>query len=241
MDNNVVGIQLDALIVDQIPVDGGPSIALLEYNFGSSFFVLTKPMQDTGIFNRAFGIVDQLASPEFLSGTYTQAVGSGTYVNFGTLSYGLQNLELFVVPNVPEAFGIYDTNSKQLFEVTGSGIVLVNKIARQTANTAPTISAYPALGTGAAVAIAAGGTDSAFQVQISTGTGPTGGNIYHVTFATPFLTKPVITFSPEGASNMSAFNETVLNNVTVNGFDVFATVAPSGPAGAQIINFIVIG
>jgi hypothetical protein len=227
MNNNASPIGLGPLNVSADPVWPAPlpPYGKIDYPpLGGIWFAPSDKSfgnGDFGIFPNVVGSVN--TGPSIVCGGNTRPV-----INFG----------IYGTIGAAEVVSVYDTAGVMLFAVTGTGITKVNKMAR--VGSGPVGTTYAALGTGRAIAIAAGGTDSAFQAQVTAGTGATGGNSFHIAFATPFLTKPIIVAGPEGAGDFSIFNSGTVNNVDVNGFDWYMTNVPQA-GGPQFINFIVIG
>lgn len=72
---------------------------------------------------------------------------------------------------------------------------------------APSVSAHSNAGTGASAALASGSTDSAGQVQLTTGTTPAGnGTIVTVTFAKAYSAAPFVALQKANANAAGLFN-----------------------------------
>jgi hypothetical protein len=225
--NNIVPIQLYPLNVSASP-DNQASQAYGKVTFPNLGGVYFCPQ------NAGYG------TQSFMVGEYIDS--SGSFAQFGTFTKPLKNWGLVCDTSAAENFQVYDSAGKMLFAVTGTGITKLNKIARNGATPAVAVNANA--GTGGSAVMTAGGTDSAFQLTLTSGSAAiVAGTWMHVTFATPFLSAPIIVANAANAAANNAISSGIwgfVANVTTAGFD-WNMAGSTGPGIAMLMNFIVIG
>lgn len=122
-------------------------------------------------------------------------------------------------------------------------LIITNNGAFSGQGSAPTIAVQAAAGVGATADLSADGnpTQNAFRVKLVSGTGPAAGNLFTVTFATPFAFVPKVVWSNDLLADRETLSSVDFTSLTVNGFTFKIKTLALAATTTYYIDFIVIG